>query len=342
MLTIILICVLLLVIFDFTNGFNDTANMVATVVASRAMTPSQAIMVVSFFTFLGPILGGTAVADTVGQFVHLSDLSAMSAVITILSGAAGAVTLNLIVWWRGLPSSSTHALVGGLSGSVLLAAGADHVEWGWQQFMNHGELHGLTLIAASLLFSPLAGLCIGWSLHHLARLVLRRAGPGANRNLRRLQWLGAATLAFSHGTNDAQKTMGVITLVLLLGGFISSFSVPFWVILLCATSITLGTTFGGWRIIRTVGFGIFHLRPIHAFNSQMSAASVILFAAFFGGPVSTTHVVSSSIMGVGAADRPRSVRWGKAGEIVFTWLITLPAAGLLAMMYHTLLARWLS
>lgn len=337
----VVVCIVLLVIFDFTNGFNDTANMVATVVASRAMTPAQAILLVSFFTFLGPVFGGTAVANTVGQFVHLQQLSTALAVVTILSATAAAVTLNFLVWWRGLPSSSTHALVGGLTGSVIFSAGTRHVEWGWQEFMDSGELHGIALIIAALFLSPLAGLLVGWSTHHLSRLALRRATPAANRTLRRLQWPGAAALAFSHGANDAQKTMGIITLVLLLGGSISSFEVPFWVILLCATSITLGTASGGWRIIHTVGFGIYRMRPIHAFNSQLASSSVIFLAAVFGGPVSTTHVVSSSIMGVGAADRPRAVRWGKAAEIGFTWLITLPAAALLAMLYHILMARWL-
>lgn len=337
----VLICVALLVVFDYTNGFNDTANMVASVVASHAMTPSQAIIVVSVFTFLGPLLGGTAVADTMGGFVQLRDLPPGDAVLAILCAAAGAVTLNVLIWWRGLPSSSSHALVGGLCGSVILSTGADHVQWGWQQLVSDGELHGIMLIAAALFFSPLAGLLIGWSLYRLARLSMRRSTPSANRPLRRLQWLGAAALAFSHGANDAQKSMGIITLVLVLSGSISSFAVPFWVILLCATSITLGTASGGWRIIRTVGFGIYRLRPMHAFNSQLAAASVIFFAAMLGGPVSTAHVVSSSIMGVGAADRPRAVRWGKAAEIAFTWLITLPAAAMLAMLYHTLLARWL-
>jgi len=341
MLSIALMCIVLLVIFDYTNGFHDTANMVASVVASHAMTPSQAIIVVSVFTFLGPILGGTAVADTLGGFVTLDDMPAKTAILIILCGAAGAVTLNFLTWWRGLPSSSSHALVGGLAGSVVLSAGPDHVQWGWQQLVTGNGLQGIMLITAALLFSPLAGLCIGWSLHRLSRLLLRRATPAANHTLRRLQWLGAAALAFSHGTNDAQKTMGIITLVLLLGGSIENFSVPLWVILLCATSITLGTASGGWRIVRTVGFGIYRLRPIHAFNSQLAASSVIFFAALFGGPVSTTHVVSSSIMGVGAADRPRAVRWGKAAEIGFTWLITLPAAALLAMLYHTMLVRWL-
>jgi len=336
-----LACIALLVLFDFSNGFNDTANMIATAVASRAMTPAQAIIVVSSFTFLGPVLGGTAVADTVGTFVHLTDLPAMNAILTIASAAAGAVTLNLLVWWRGLPSSSTHALVGALSGAVMAAAGADHVVWGWQSMVRDGHLHGVMLIVAALFLSPLAGLAMGWSVHRLLRLLLRRATPAARGTLNRMQWLGVASLAFSHGANDAQKTMGVITLVLLLGGSLTRFDVPFWVILLCACSITLGTALGGWRIIRTVGFGIYKLRPIHAFSSQLTATAVIGTAAAFGGPVSTTHVVSSGIMGVGAADRPRSVRWSKAAEIVFTWLITLPAAGGLAIVFHAILARLL-
>ncbi|MGR9107723.1 MAG: anion permease [Gammaproteobacteria bacterium] len=340
--TFTLSCIALLVLFDFTNGFHDTANMIASVVASRAMRPGQAIFLISLFTFFGPVFGGTAVADTVGGFVHLADLPDLNAVGVILCGAAGAVTLNFLTWWRGLPSSSSHALVGGLTGSVLIAAGIDHVEWGWRAWLTNRDLQGLTLIGAALFFSPVAGLVMGWLLHHLLRLGLRRATPRANLGLRRLQWFGAAALAFAHGANDAQKTMGVITLVLLLGGFIPRFEVPFWVIVLCATGITLGTASGGWRIIRTVGFGIFRMRPIHAFNSQLAASAVISAGALFGGPVSTTHVVSSCIMGVGAAERPRSVRWGKAGEILFTWLITLPAAGLIAVGYYALLQGWLT
>jgi PiT family inorganic phosphate transporter len=173
-------------------------------------------------------------------------------------------------------------------------------------------------------------------------VLLRRARPDVNRPLRRLQWFGAAWLAFSHGANDAQKSMAIMTLVLVVSGTLPHFVVPFWVILLCATAITLGTASGGWRIIRTVGFGIYRLRPLHAFDSQLASAAVISLGAAVGGPVSTTHVVSSTIMGIGAAERARAVRWGKAAEILFTWFVTLPGAALLAAIAHTLLARFIS
>jgi PiT family inorganic phosphate transporter len=332
-------CILLLLLFDFTNGFHDTANMVASVVACRAMTPNQAILVVSVFTFLGPLLGGTAVADTVGSLVSLDGLAAGIAIQVLLSAAVGAILLNLLTWWRGLPSSSSHALVGGLCGAMLLAAGPDRLVWGWQELVGGGRWTGLTKIIATLLFSPLLGFAVGWLLHRLMRVMLRRARPGITRVLRRCQWFGVAWLAFSHGANDAQKTMAVITLVLVVGGLLPEFRVPFWVILLCAGAITLGTASGGWRIIRTVGFGIYRLRPLHAFDSQLAAAAVISVAAAVGGPVSTTHVVSSTIMGIGAAERPRAVRWSKAGEILFTWFVTLPAAGGLAALAYSLISR---
>lgn len=336
---LIISCISLLVLFDFTNGFNDTANMVASVIASRAMSPTQAILLVSLFTFLGPVIGGTAVANTVGSFVTLDNLPATTAIAVLLSGALGAILMNLIAWWRGLPSSSSHALVGGLSGAVMISAGMDHVVWGWQALTEHGHWTGVTKILATLLFSPLLGFIVGWILHRFMRAVLRHAHPGINQSLRHLQWLGAAWLAFSHGTNDAQKTMAVITLVLVVSGELPQFVVPFWVIMLCATAITLGTASGGWRIIRTVGFGIYRLRPLHAFDSQLTSAAVISAAALVGGPVSTTHVVSSSIMGIGAAERARAVRWGKVAEILFTWVVTLPVSALLAAVVHTLLTR---
>ena len=332
-------CILLLLLFDFTNGFHDTANMVASVIASRSMTPSQAILVVSFFTFLGPLLGGTAVADTVGSLVSLDGLAAGDAIQVLLSASIGAILLNLLTWWRGLPSSSSHALVGGLCGAVLLAAGPDRLVWGWHELIGQGRWTGLTKIIATLLLSPLLGFAVGWLLHRLMRLLLRRAQPSINRPLRRLQWFGVAWLAFSHGANDAQKSMAVITLVLVVSGVLPAFSVPLWVILLCAGAITLGTASGGWRIIRTVGFGIYRLRPLHAFDSQLASAAVISAAAAVGGPVSTTHVVSSTIMGIGAAERPRAVRWGKAAEILFTWFVTLPAAGILAVLSYSLISR---
>jgi PiT family inorganic phosphate transporter len=251
----------------------------------------------------------------------------------------GAISWNLLTWWRGLPSSSSHALVGGLVGAVLASVGGDHVVWGWHSLLTEGHWEGVSKIVAALLLSPFAGLLAGYLIYRLLRLLLRRATPAVNRPLRRLEWLGAAWLAFSHGTNDGQKSMGIITLVLVLGGFLPAFDVPFWVMLLCATAITFGTMSGGWRIVRTVGFGIYKLRPVHGLSSQLAAAAVIGGAAWFGGPVSTTHVVSSAVMGVGAAGRPKAVRWGKAGELLFTWLVTLPCTAFMGAAIAWVLER---
>lgn len=328
--------VVLLVFFDYTNGFHDTANMVGSVIATRAMSPTLAILVVSIFTFLGPLLGGTAVANTIGQFIHLDDQTATVSISVVFAGVVGAVGWNLLTWWRGLPSSSSHALVGGLIGAVLAEAGADHIAWGWEALIQKGEWTGVTKIVAALLFSPILGLIAGFLIFLILRFLCRGATPKVNRSLRKMQWLGVAWLAFSHGANDGQKSMGVITLVLLLGGHLSHFQVPWWVMLLCAAAITLGTASGGWRIVRTVGFGIYRLRPIHGFASQLAAAAVISAAASFGAPVSTTHLVSSTIMGAGAADRPKGVRWGKAGEILFTWFVTIPGTALVGS-----LCQWL-
>jgi PiT family inorganic phosphate transporter len=339
---LIVSCIALLVLFDFTNGFHDTANMVAAVIACHAMTPPQAILLVSVFTFLGPLIGGTAVANTVGSFVTLDTLPSTTAVGVLLAGAMGAILINVITWWMGLPASSSHSLIGGLCGAVLISAGADHVVWGWDELIHHGRWNGLTMIIATLVFSPLLGFVFGWFLHHIMRIVLRRSHPAVNRPLRRLQWFGAAWLAFSHGANDAQKSMAIVTLTLVVSGVLPKFEVPFWVILLCASAITFGTASGGWRIIRTVGFGIYRLRALHAFDSQLASAVVISAAAAVGGPVSTTHVVSSTIMGIGAAERARAVRWGKAVEILFTWFVTLPASALLASVTYLLLARFIT
>lgn len=313
--------------FDYTNGFHDASNIVATVIASRAMTPVQAVIVVALFEFLGPLLGGTAVADTIGKFIDVSDLASITSLGIILAGVIGAIAWNLGTWWFGIPSSSSHALVGGLAGAVVVSAGPGNVVWGFGDLVMHGHATGVTKVLLALILSPVVGFWAGFALHRVTGLMLRGARPSLNRNLRRGQFLTAAWLAFSHGTNDAQKSMGIITLVLVTGGMITSFEVPFWAILACATAITLGILSGGWRIVRTVGFGIYKVRPLHALNAQLTAAGVIFGAALVGGPVSTTHVVSSSIMGIGASERPKAVRWAKAKDIVSTWLITIPGAG---------------
>ena len=325
--------IVIVLIFDYTNGFHDAANIIATVIASRAMTPLQAVAIVASFEFLGPLLGGTAVADTIGGFVQLDDLPPLSALAVLLSGLLGAIAWNLLTWWRGIPSSSSHALVGGLAGAVVMSVGFDHVVWGFTE-LAHGHLTGVTKVLLALVLSPLAGFWLGYLAHRLAHALLLGARPSVNRVLRRSQFLTAAGLAFSHGANDAQKSMGILTLVLLLGGFIDRFAVPFWVILACATALTLGILSGGWRIVRTLGFAIYKVRPLHALDSQLTSAGVIFTASLLGAPVSTTHVVASSIMGIGASERPRAVRWAKAREIATTWVITIPGAAVVAVILY--------
>jgi PiT family inorganic phosphate transporter len=322
--------ILAVVVFDFTNGFHDASNMLSTLVASRAMTPAQAVLLVGSFTVLGPILGGTAVADTLGGFVTVGDLSTPHALGMLLSGVLGAIGWNLLTWRFGLPSSSSHALVGGIAAAVLVGAGAPHVVWGGGALLR-ARLEGVAKVFAALLISPLVGFAAGFAAHRIARTLLRRATPRVNRTLKRAQWGTAAVLAFSHGTNDAQKGMGIITLVLVLTHHLDAFEVPLWVMLLCAASMTLGTMAGGWRIVRTVGFGLYRLRPLHALDAQLSSAAVILGASLGGGPVSTTHVVTAGVMGVGASERPRAVRWLQAREIAAAWFLTVPGAGLLSV-----------
>jgi inorganic phosphate transporter, PiT family len=339
-LILVIATIAIVLSFEYTNGFHDAANIIAPLIASRTMTPAQSVLLVGLFEFLGPLLGGTAVADTLGTFVTLGDLDRVLALIVVLCGLVGAIAWNLITWWYGIPSSSSHALVGGLSGAVVAAAGANHVVWGLADLL-HGHLEGVTKMVVSLVFSPIVGFWVGYLLHKLMLLLLRGAHPSINRNLRRAQYFTAAGLAFSHGTNDGQKSMGILTLVLLLGGYLPSFHVPIWVILACSVTMTLGILSGGWQIVRTLGFAIYKIRPLHALDSQLTAASVIFGSSLFGAPVSTTHVVASSIMGIGASERPKAVRWVKAAEIVATWFITMPGAALMAIVCYFIIRAFI-
>ena len=342
MLTILLVAgIAAVLVFDFTNGFHDASNMLGTLIASRAMTPAQAVTVVGVFTFIGPVLGGTAVADTVGGFVELGGLGRAHALIIVASGVAGAIGWNLLTWRLALPSSSSHALVGGLVGAVLVSVGPQDVHWGFAA-LRHGHVAGVAKILLSLLISPIAGLIVGFGLHRLAKFMLRSARPQVERTLRHAQWLTASALAFSHGTNDGQKGMGIIALLLVLTGVQAHLDVPLWAIALSALAMTCGTLVGGWRIVRTVGYGIYRLRPLHGLDVQLTSSAVILAASAFGGPVSTTHVVSTAIMGVGASERPRGVHWGKARQILATWVLTLPGAALAGAAFCGLALPWIA
>jgi PiT family inorganic phosphate transporter len=309
--------------FDLTNGFHDSSNSLAAPVATRAMAPAQALAVTTLFTMLGPIIAGTAVADTMGGLVEVGT----DQVLGILAASLiAAVAWNLLTWRFGLPSSSSHALVGGLVGSAMMVAGPAAVNWGGAAGWHPTGVLGVLAVLAT---SPVLGGLAGWGLDASARRALRRAHRSVTTPLKSGQWVTSALLAFTHGTNDAQKTMGLITLALVAAGALPSFAVPLWVKVVCAAAMTLGTAMGGWRIVRTVGRGIYRIRPLDGLTSQGASAAVIGGAAVLGAPVSTTHVVASSVVGVGAARRKHHVRWRVVREILLAWVITLPGCAAL-------------
>jgi len=307
-------------VFDFLNGFHGSANIVATMIASRAMSPRRALLLSATAHFAGPFLFGVAVATTIGQEIVQPHANTLP---VVLAALLAAIIWNLITWFLSIPSSSSHALVGGLVGATIIGHGVDAV-----------QLHGLLKIIVALLLSPLVGLLGGYVLMKLVLFLARGASPRINWFFKRAQTLTALALALSHGANDAQKTMGIITMGLVGAGFLAQFHVPVWVIAASAGAISLGTATGGWRIIRTLGGRFFKIRPVHGFTAQITSAVVILGAALLGGPVSTTQVVSSAIMGVGSAERLSKVRWGVVGSIVTAWLLTIPASGLLAALAY--------
>ncbi len=320
----LVVVVLLALAFDFSNGFHDSSNAIAAPVATGAMRPGQAVTVAAVFSLLGPIVAGTAVANTVGGVVTLGPTQTLVALACALTAA---LTWNLLTWWRGLPSSSSHALVGGLIGAGLATAGTQAINWGG---MDRLRPVGVIGIFVGLAISPVLGALFGALGERAARRGLRRARRRVERPILRGEWVTAAALAFANGTNDAQKTMGVITTALVASGVLSSFSVPLWVKLACATALTVGSALGGWRIVRTIGRGIFRLRPLDGLVSQGSSAGVIGAAAFLGAPVSTTHVVASSVVGLGAALRRRHVRWPVVREILLAWVVTMPSCAVMA------------
>ena len=316
--TLMLVVVVLLALaFDYTNGFHDTANAIATSVATRALAPRYAILMAAAFNFIGAF-AGTAVAKTVGS--GLVDEKTTTQGI-IAAALIGAIVWNLITWQQGLPSSSSHALIGGLLGATVVAAGTGAL-----------KIDGiLNKVLVPMFTSPLLGFFIAFALMVALYWIFRsaRRRPMSVR-FRRLQILSAAFMAFAHGSNDAQKTMGVITLALVTAGVIPDFTVPIWVIAASATALSLGTAVGGWRIMHTMGQRVAKLEPVHGFAAETTSASILLATAHLGMPVSTTQVISGAIMGVGSSQGWRHVRWGVARQILIAWVLTIPAAGLLA------------
>jgi len=320
---LLIIFIAIALLFDFLNGFHDSANVVATTIASSAMSPRVALSISALTNFIGPFLFGVAVATTIGTEVVTEEAVTVP---TAMAALLSAIIWNLITWWFGIPSSSSHALIGGFVGAALIGFGISAI-----------QIDGLTKVLLALFLSPILGFIFGYIILTFILWIGRGFSPRINEVFRKGQWLTTITLGLSHGTNDAQKTMGIMTFGLVAFGVLPEFEVPTWVIAASAGAIALGTALGGWRLIKTMGAGFYRIRAVHAFSSQVAGTFVILGAAIMGGPVSTTQVISSSIVGAGSAERVNMVRWGLAGQIVMAWVVTIPATMLLGGLFYLLL-----
>jgi inorganic phosphate transporter, PiT family len=314
-------------LFDYINGFHDTANAIATCVSTRALSVRAAIIMAAGLNFAGAMIS-TKVAATIGKgIVDANNITQM----VVLAGITGAIIWDLITWYYGLPTSSSHAIIGGLMGSVIAHAGTSALHWA-----------GLEKIILALLISPVIGTVLGFGFMVILMWTFRNSAPYAlNRGFRRLQVLSAAVMAFAHGTADAQKSMGVITMALVSFGYLTTFEVPTWVKIACAVAMALGTAAGGWRIIKTVGHDFVKLQPVHGFCVETASAGVILGASAFGMPTSTTHVITSAVLGVGLTKRMSAVNWGLALRIVWAWVLTIPASAVVAYVTYMVMNPFL-
>ncbi len=322
MLAFVIFIIFLALVFDFLNGFHDSANSIATIVSTRVLTPRRAVAWAAFFNLVAAFLFDVHVARTLGE--GLIDLNAVTERV-IMAGLAGAICWNLITWFFGLPTSSSHALMGGYAGAAMAKAGLSAI-----------LLAGWTKTLVFIVVAPLMGMVMGFALM-LALMWIFHDRPSAkiNRTFRRLQLLSAALYSLGHGTNDAQKTMGVITGLLLTAGVLKTFEVPYWVILMSHFAIAMGTLFGGWRIVKTMGQKITKLKPSGGFCAETAGGITLLITAWGGIPVSTTHTITGAIMGVGATKRLSGVRWGLAGNIIAAWILTIPASAIVgAVVYY--------
>jgi PiT family inorganic phosphate transporter len=365
-MTLLLLVLFAALVFEYINGFHDTANSIATVVSTKVLTPRQAIMLATISNLLGALggaffakillelgatalaetvshLGGTAVAKTIGAGLIDTEFISIPA---ILCALVGAIVWNIFTWWLGLPSSSSHALIGGLCGSAFAAA---HGNWSvlkWSYLDANGSHAGLwPKVVMPMFASPFIGFVLGAVIMYILYAVLRKATPRfVNKTFGKLQLVSAAWMGFSHGTNDAQKTMGIVALALFTGtqsgtfddipGWLSflrtpTFDIHTWVVVVCALTMAAGTAAGGWRIIKTMGHKMVKLQPVHGFAAETTAAAIIGVASHIGIPLSTTHVISTSIMGVGATKRFSAVKWGIVGRMVWAWVLTIPITGLI-------------
>lgn len=319
-LTLVIIAAL---IFDYVNGFNDTANAIATCVSTRALSIRTAVIMAALLNLLGALIS-TKVAATIGKgIVDPGNIT----LVVILAGVVGAIVWGITTWFFAIPSSSSHALIGGIMGASVAHSGFASLHWS-----------GIKLIVLALIITPIIGIIVGFILMVILLWIIRKQAPDKlNKEFRKLQIISAAMMAFSHGTADAQKSMGVITMALISSGVLHSFSVPPLVMVACATAMSLGTAVGGWRIIKTVGKDFVKLQPVHGFCVQTAAGGIILVASFFGLPTSTTHIITSSILGVGLSKRLSAINWKIAANMVWAWVLTIPAAAMVSFILYAVL-----
>jgi len=315
--------VLLALVFAYTNGVQDASSTAATMVASGAASPRSAVIYAALLGLTGAMLGGSAVAFTMMHVVDIQPGLLLSEV--MLAAVVGATLWNIFTWKKGLPSSSTHSLVGGLAGAAAAGAGLGSVAWGIDELAS-GELVGLTRIVLFLIASVAVGFVGGYALRKISALLLRPAKRTVTRHLLRAQWLTTGMLAFAHGSNDSQKQMGIIVLALMSAGLVGTDDIPLWVRASCAAMMAAGTVAGGWEIMKTLGRKIYRLRPLDSLDSQLTSAASLLTLTSLGAPVSSTQVVASSVMGVGAAENARMVQWGVGRHMVVSWFLTIPAS----------------
>jgi len=321
-LILVIIIILIALVFDFTNGFHDAANSIATVVSTKVLSPNRAVMLAAFFNFIAAFGFGVAVASTISKIIKLGYVQTELIPFIILGGLVGAISWNIMTWFLGIPTSSSHALIGGLMGAGICAAGLAAI-----------KLDTIGTVVLFMFASPIIGLACGFFFMLCVLWSCRRSSQSkVDKYFRMLQLLSASAYSFSHGTNDAQKTMGIITPLLFSIGYFDAnvdpnhLPVPFWVVLMAHAAIALGTLVGGWRIVKTMGQRITTLRPVHGFAAETGGAVTIIGASVVGIPVSTTHIICSSIMGVGATKRASAVRWGVARKIVWAWILTIPCS----------------
>jgi inorganic phosphate transporter, PiT family len=327
--TLAVLIIAIALVFDYINGFHDAANSIATIVATRVLTPFQAVLWAAFFNFVAAFLFGTAVAKTVGKgFVDIGLVTPY----VIMAGLVGAIVWDLITWYLGLPTSSSHALIGGYAGAAMARVGLLRGFGHSMEALNVSSTGEWPFTLKMIIGAPLIGMVSAYTLMVLVYWLFRRSTPSKmDKYFRKLQLLSAAAFSMAHGSNDAQKTMGIITGALVTGGFLSKFEVPFWVELLSYTAIALGTLSGGWRIIKTMGTKITKLTPAGGFAAETGAAVAIYTATALGVGISTTHTITGAIVGVGATRRLSAVRWGLAGQILWAWILTIPASAFIGM-----------